>query len=233
VILGVSHTETKRRFVLTKKDFETPLGRVATDRNLVEKVANRLGGQEGKGTKSDRMDFFADEFAHRSEHSIEFQVLFLQYLFGGREEIRIVPILCTAFHQHTAYSETQEEVESFLCALSQTIGEEEGICCIAGVDLSHIGRRFGQDVTLSPALVREAEAEDRAMLAYVLKGDSEGFLESIRREGDNRNVCGVPAIYSLLKLIKPKSSRLLRYGRAEEPNTHSLVTFAGAAFYSD
>jgi AmmeMemoRadiSam system protein B len=220
---------------LTKKDFDTPLGTVATDREMVERIAALADGQPNK--KKGSLDFFVDEFVHRNEHSIEFQVLFLQYLFGGRENFKIVPILCTAFHRHgsgtAASSEIENEVDQFVTALSRTISEKGDVCCIAGVDLSHIGRRFGQDVSLSPELIAGAETEDREMLDHVLKADSEGFIEFIRKEKDRRNVCGVPAIYSLLKVLKPGSSALLSYGRAEEPDTDSLVTFAGAAFYTD
>ena len=236
VILGISHIETTRRFVLTRKDFDTPLGTATTDRELVERIAELTVGQSDRGPSQGSLDFFVDEFAHRNEHSLEFQVVFLQYLFGGREDFKIVPILCTAFHQYgtgtAASSEVETEVDRFVTALSRAIAEKGDVCCIAGVDLSHIGRRFGQDVSLSPELIESAETEDREMLDYVLKGDSEGFLEFIRKENDRRNVCGVPAIYSLLKVLKPGSSTLLSYGRAEEPDTDSLVTFAGAAFYS-
>ena len=42
--------------------------------------------------------YFDDELTHRTEHSIEFQVVFLQYLLGGRREFSIVPILVGSFH---------------------------------------------------------------------------------------------------------------------------------------
>lgn len=109
VILGITHSETTRRFVLTKKDFDTPLGTVATDRELVERIAGLTGEQSGPGQGS--LDFFVDEFAHRNEHSIEFQAVFLQYLFGGRENFKIVPILCTAFHQYGSGAAAPSEVE--------------------------------------------------------------------------------------------------------------------------
>ncbi len=43
-------------------------------------------------------DLFDDELTHRTEHSIEFQVVFLQYLLGGRRDFTIVPILVGSFH---------------------------------------------------------------------------------------------------------------------------------------
>ena len=87
VILGVAHQYCRNRFALTRKDFETPLGLVRTDRAYVDRIAALAGG-----------DLFDDELAHRTEHSIEFQVVFLQYLLAGRRDFSIVPILAGSFH---------------------------------------------------------------------------------------------------------------------------------------
>ena len=71
VVLGVAHQYCRRRFALTRKDFDTPLGLVPTDRSYVDRIVSLAG-----------RDFFEDELSHRTEHSIEFQVVFLQYLAG-------------------------------------------------------------------------------------------------------------------------------------------------------
>src|SRR2546429_6257417 len=39
---------------------------------------------------------------HRKEHSIEFQAVFLRYLFAGRREISIVPVLASFAHEALA-----------------------------------------------------------------------------------------------------------------------------------
>ena len=77
VILGVAHQYCRRRFALTCKDFETPLGVVPTDRAYVDRIASLAG-----------RDLFDDELSHRTEHSIEFQVVFLQYVLGGTANSR-------------------------------------------------------------------------------------------------------------------------------------------------
>ena len=63
--------------IATRKDFATPLGAAETDGELLDAVAARCS-----------LDLFADEFAHRREHSIEFQVVWLQHVIG---EVRIRP----------------------------------------------------------------------------------------------------------------------------------------------
>ena len=89
VILGVAHQTCRHQFALTLKDFETPLGVVPTDRQYVERIAAAAGEE-----------LFDDELVHRAEHSIEFQVVWLQYVLGKERPFSIVPILVGSFHDH-------------------------------------------------------------------------------------------------------------------------------------
>jgi AmmeMemoRadiSam system protein B len=223
VIFGISHQETQRRFVLTTKSFQTPLGTAQTDVALIDRIV--------RGCST---DFFQDELIHRNEHSVEFQVLMLQYLFPN-EEYRIVPILCSSFHHlrpEEGGADAAGEVKEFLSALRSVLSEcGDDVCLIAGVDLSHVGQRFGQNVILSAGYLRNIELEDRRMLEQILKRDAEGFLAGIVEEKDRRNVCGVPAIYAFLNLVESGRANLLRYDQAVEDHTQSVVTFAGAGFY--
>jgi len=245
VVLGIAHVPTHRHFALCAKDFGTPLGNLSLDRDFLAGLERRLG-----------TDFYEDEFVHRGEHSVEFQALFLRYLYGGRRPVSIVPVLCGGFEEtmESGLPEDDSEVREFLDALSESLAERgESACCIAAVDLSHLGRRFGQDVSIDEDFLRQAEADDRRMIERILARDAEGFFRLIQAERDGRNVCGVPAIYALLRLLErlgasrtpvPAAegdpgtavssqvfSRLLRYQQAVEEPTQSVVTFMGAAFY--
>jgi len=223
VVLGIAHVPTKHPFVLTAKDFQTPFGRVTTDRAFLEELSSHC-----------RTDFFEDEFCHRSEHSIEFQVLFLQYLYRNDENLSIVPILCALppeMYLGAAISE-HSEVEEFVEALRKTLEKADSeVCCIAAVDLSHIGQRFGQNITLSPLLLKEVEREDRAMIDRILQLDEEAFFRGIQQEQDRRNVCGVPAIYTLLRAVQAEEGRLLRYEQAVDQASQSVVSFMAGALY--
>ena len=229
IILGICHTETRRRFVLTGKDFETPLGKAETDGDLLECLTEKC-----------THDFYLDEFAHRNEHSIEFQVLFLQYIFRGVREFRILPVLCSSLHSiinaegsPLKSPMSDPEVREFIEALKTVCSEKrEQTCLIGGVDLSHIGQRFGHSLTLSRDLLDKIETEDRKMLQRVLDRDAEGFFELIRNERDGRNVCGVPAIYALLHAACAGNSRLLRYDQNADQQTQSVVSFASLALYA-
>jgi AmmeMemoRadiSam system protein B len=223
VVLGIAHVPTKHPFVLTAKDFQTPFGGVTTDRDFLKTLGARC-----------RTDFYEDEFCHRSEHSIEFQILFLQYLYRNNANFSVIPILCSLppeMYLGGAISE-HSEVEEFVEALRRTLEEANSeVCCIAAVDLSHIGRRFGQNISLSAELLKEVEREDRAMIDTILQLDGEAFFRGIQQEQDRRNVCGVPAIYTLLRVVRAEAGRLLRYEQAVDQAGQSVVSFMAGALY--
>jgi AmmeMemoRadiSam system protein B len=73
--------------------------------------------------------------------------------------------------------------------------------------------------------------EDQEMLEYAEKMDGEGFFSLISNERDRRRICGLPAIYSMVKTLEAREGKLLKYGQAFTPETQSVVTFASLAFY--
>ena len=224
VILGTIHVGTKRRFVLTRKDFATPLGRARTDGEVVDAVASGLAE-----------DFLADELTHRTEHSLEFQVVFLQYVLGADREFCILPVLCSSLAEQTGQGQTPDdvpEVAAFLEALKAALTSSgRPFCVIAGADLAHVGPRFGDQQPITPGVAQVVEQEDRQMLEFVRASDRTAFFGSIQEEGDKRKICGVPPIYAMLHLIEPCQGRLLKYDQAIDENGHSLVSFASMTFH--
>jgi AmmeMemoRadiSam system protein B len=107
----------------------------------------------------------------------------------------------------------------------------EDICVIASADLAHVGHQFGDREGVREYGLNVLAAEDQEMLGYVERVDGEGFFSFISREGDRRRICGLPAIYTLLKVLEAEKGRLLKYGQAFTPETESVVTFASLAFY--
>ncbi len=224
VILGIAHTGMKHPFSLTRKTFETPLGRLDVDQELVEAIQSRCP-----------YDLFQDERVHRNEHSVEFQCLFLRYLYPEPASIRIVPVLCGSFHEAIDQSVSPMELKpfrQFVDALSESVSARgEKIFYLASADLAHMGLQFGDRQGMGEADLRVLEETDREMLGYVEKMDGEGFYSSILRERDRRKICGLPAIYTLLKVMEAKEGKLLNYGQAYTPETQSVVSFASLGFY--
>jgi len=222
VILGTCHLPMELPFALTTKAFDTPLGRTPSAEDLAEAIARRAG-----------LDLFRDELAHRAEHTIEFQVIFLQHLLDGRTDFRILPILCGGFHEmmaqrvlpsaHGPYARGLEALQEVLGASSARV------CVIASADLAHLGPQFGDGHPIQLSDLGRIEREDKAMLDYVLKGNADGFYRHILGEGDRRRICGLPPIYTWLRLLCPGEARLLKYDQAYHPQF--TVTFASIGIW--
>ena len=219
VILGTSHYGEPGRFGLTRKPFATPLGECSPDLALVE----RLEREAGRVVRS-------EDYCHAVEHSIEFQVIFLQHILGP--EIRILPILCGPFPLR-ARPEDDEGVRIFLDVLSElAVREERRLFWVLGVDMAHMGRRYG-DAFVARAGGGEmtaVEERDRERISRLASGDAEGFWDMVEGNGeDDLKWCGASPFYTFLRAAGPLRGELLRY---EQWNIdpESVVTFAGMAF---
>ena len=225
VILGTAHQYADNMFIMTEKTFETPLGNVPVDIEVARALTNAY-----------ELDLKEDEYLHRYEHSIEFQVLFLQHLYAGRHEFRILPILVGSFARYIeedALPSASEPVRSFTSALGQVIDASgRRVCLIAGADLSHIGRKFGDDKDLSDSLVADIRQRDLDMLEHIEAGRREDFFRHLQRDQDQQKVCGLPPIYTMMNILGDDCrGRLLNYDVSIEEPTQSFVTFASLAFY--
>lgn len=216
VVLGTSHYGPPRRFGLTRKPFVTPLGEAAVDAAIVDELA-------AAGPAA-----VVEDYCHAVEHSIEFQVLFLQHVLGPA--VRIVPVLCGPLPDE-GLPEEDEGVRRFLDALAALAAREGSrLLWVLGVDLAHVGRRYGgaRDVRAGEGEMREVEERDRERLARVTEGDARGFWELVRGEADALNWCGSAPLYAFLRSVRARG-RLLRY---EQWNIdpRSVVSFAALAF---
>jgi MEMO1 family protein len=224
VIFGTAHTSMENPFCLTRKDFFTPLGPLKVDRELVDAVQSRYAA-----------DLFKDEGVQRSEHSIEFQCVFLRYLYPEPNPLKIVPILSGSFHEAIDKGVSPMELEPirrFIDALKEAVSFlGRKVCYIASADLSHMGLQFGDRESIREYDLRVLSQEDGEMLEYAKRMDGEGFFSSISREKDRRRICGLSPIYSILKVLEAKGGELLKYDQAFTPETHSVVSFASLAFY--
>jgi AmmeMemoRadiSam system protein B len=221
VILGTCHAGMEHPFALTRKDFDTPFGPALVDRDVVEAIAARAG-----------QDCFGSELAHRGEHSIEFQAVFLRYLYAERRDVTIVPVLASFVHEALARGMAPEDdprVPRFLDALTEALDASgRQAVVIAGADLAHVGPRFGDPEPISAAELTQLDGEDRAMLETVAAGDASAFFDNAARDGDRRRICGLSPIYALLRTLGGARGVLRRY--AQWPDPQAVVTFASVVF---
>jgi MEMO1 family protein len=221
VILGTCHAGMEHPFALTRKDYASPLGAAPVDRDFVDALATRA-----------RQDCFGSELAHRVEHSIELQAVFLRYLFADRRDVRIVPVLASFAHEAMHRGRRPDDdprVPRFLDALGETIAASgRRVALIAGADLAHVGPRFGDPEPVDGPELARIEREDAVMLESVEAGDPRAFFESVASDGDRRRICGYSPIYALLRALGGATGSVKRYGQWPDPN--GVVSFASVVF---
>jgi AmmeMemoRadiSam system protein B len=222
VILGTSHYGAPEKFGLTRKDFLTPLGRARTNAALVAELSAAAPGA-----------IVEEDYVHSTEHSIEFQAAFLQYQVAP--DVNIVPILCGSFSRSLyegGLPEDDEGVRRFFGALGDIAArEQDRLIFVLGVDMAHMGRRYGDafEATANRNEMEQVEARDRARIERIAASDATGFWELVREREDDLKWCGSSPFYTFLKTVPGLQADLRRY---EQWNIdqHSVVSFAGMTF---
>ncbi len=223
VIVATSHY-SHHRFTLTRKNFTTPLGTVETDQAYVERLVTHYGD-----------GLFADPFAHLPEHSIELEVLLLQYLLEQHRPFRIVPLLVGSFHdciRDGVSPQAKPDIARMVGALQQAEAEAgEKVCYIISGDLAHIGPKFRDPEPVHPTWLSASRTQDERLLAELTTANPSTYFDVIASEDDARRICGLPPTWLTLQTIKPQSGRVLHYQQYIHPTGHESVSFAAAAFY--
>jgi AmmeMemoRadiSam system protein B len=211
IVLGTGHSLFDDLFAITRKHFDTPLGRVQTDTAFVDAMAARLGP-----------DAYRGELAHREEHSIEFAALYLRHRLGDR--VKIVPVLVGGFHHLVEDGRTPSDdpdIQKLLAALRETAAESAGeTVYLSSVDFSHVGPRFG-DPSVDERTGEEVEKLDRSAIEAARKGDAAAWFSTIAVHQDSTRICGLAPTYAMLDLLGPAAptGRLLHYEKSAEPDS--------------
>lgn len=223
IILGVNHMAAEPLFSVTPKPFETPLGLMDTDRDFVQALIENCD-----------QDLLEGEFYHRGEHSVELQTVWLKYLYADKGNVKIVPVICGSFDGFIAegISPIQDaRVWNFVNGVREAIAASgRKVCLIASVDLSHIGPQFGNKRRVSLGDLTDIRGADLETLRSVEALDREGFWQSAARDANQRQICGLSAIYTLLSIIEAREGKLLNYSQWRDERGSGCVTFASMVF---
>ncbi len=223
VLLGTCHAAMEQPFAVCAKRFETPLGGLEPDLEALGEL----------GRKS-RFDVRADEFLHKREHSLEFQAVFLRHALGERADgVRIVPILCGLGAAQSSGRDPalDAESESFLAALGELVESRAGrVMVLAGADLAHVGPRFGDPAPYDEGQRGQLRARDGESIDLALAGDAPGFFEQVASDLDERRVCGLGPLYTLLRVLSSTKGERLHYTQHIDPEEGSIVSHASLAW---
>jgi MEMO1 family protein len=230
VVLGTCHKAMKGHFAVTAKSYATPWGPVPADVRFIERLEALAGG-----------NLREDEYRHKREHTIEFQVVFLRHAMGDRP-FSIVPVLVGGFHEAILQGvepENEPAVGRFLDALAGALREarEAGrdAILVGGVDLAHVGTHFGDGKKLTAAFLDEVRERDWALLAAAAAVDSRRFFAEISRDNDRLRICGFGSIYSILAVLERAgpagkyAGEVLAYDQAVNQEHDLCVSFASVA----
>lgn len=223
VIFGTGHAGVEGMFSATTLDFDTPFGRVQTDRTFIEELGRAFGA-----------DPAAEEILHATEHVIEFQVVFLQYLFDARHRFSIVPVLCSLSHRvfsNDAGMEDRRELYHRFCSAMREVCRSRSVCFIASADLDHVGPRYGDPFVPHKGTVMNSLQEDSELMARLERLDVDGFIRAVARDDDARRVCGFSPITAMLHCMDASQGRLLSLDFAHVDDRNSFVSFASMIFH--
>jgi hypothetical protein len=223
VIFGINHHEQEGLYCVSEKNYVTPYGEIETDRNVISELKRNL--PEGTLT--------SDDFGHMTEHSIEFQTIFLHHYLQG--SFSIVAILCGGVHEFIHQKKNflaDERFRGMVDVMKKLMqGGNNNILIVAGVDLSHVGIKFGDQVP-ADAILSQATSNDKKMLSFLALGDAESVFQNAVETQDRYRVCGLPAILLFASLFTDCRADILHFDTYHERETHSAVNYASLIFSS-
>jgi AmmeMemoRadiSam system protein B len=159
-----------------------------------------------------------EDYCHSIEHSIEFQCVFLQHVLGERAaNARILPILCGSFFQSLLSGEppeTDPHAGRFFETLRQVAaGQGSRLFWILGVDMAHIGRRYGDRFNVQAEQGRMLEVRERDLqrLDDYCRGDAAAFFDRVRVNEDELRWCGYAPMYTFLQAVPQARGSVLHY----------------------
>jgi hypothetical protein len=128
--------------------------------------------------------------------------------------------------------EDNPALQSFFDALGEMAAREgDRLFWILGVDMAHIGARYGDP---QPAIAERdrmvtVRQRDQHRIQQLAAGDSRGYWNLIQENGDDLRWCGSAPFYTFLKTLPQTKGTLLDYHQWQiDPD--SVVSFAALRF---
>jgi AmmeMemoRadiSam system protein B len=169
VIIGPNHYGVGARAAVCNENWETPLGTVRYDTELGSAIV-----EENEHASKDCV-------AHSSEHSIEVQLPFLQFMFG--EDLSFVPICIR--------EPTYELCESIGKTIA-SLASELDILVIASSDFTHFES------------AESAKKKDNQAMEYLEFLDPQGFINFV--QSHRVSICGAGPIATAMVYAKERGA---------------------------
>ena len=210
VLLGAARAPVQRVIVPLAKDFATPLGRMALDRE----ACLALGIDPGE-----------DALAHRMNLVLERQLLFLCIV---APRLPVLPLLVGAYPEGRRAAARAEA----LAALARVAALPGRTLVIAATDLARLLPAEPGSAELGPATRRELRALDGVFVDRALAGDAEGWWSAASGAGDPARRAAAVPVDLLLGHLSAGSPALRGHvlGYQQDAAAHEFTTSAAVAF---
>jgi AmmeMemoRadiSam system protein B len=207
IILGPNHTGMGEPYALMKTGlWKTPLGEVVVHDKMAEKLLEECKILEH------------DVIAHQHEHSIEVQLPFLQYRYGG--DFKFVPIVILNEFVDDILLENCRRIGKTIASLVKK--EKERWIIISSSDFSHYVPQ------------KTAKKVDLSLIEEIKKMDEKKFFEKILE--NDASICGFGGIAATIvaaKELGAKKVELLKYATSGDVTgeMNSVVGYASIIIY--
>ncbi len=206
LIFGVPHFYSERIFSVFKKNYRIKEKIIKIEEKIMENLENNFGSQ-----------IFNDIISFKNEHSIEFPIIFLSVL---RDDFYIVPFLVS--------KESMDELRKIANGIFNSIEPFiNDIFLISSVDLSHVGRKFGDEEIFD---VTQIDLKYIEHLKNIENDEAFKFLE------ERNNFTKIDGIYTnflfleVLKFMGVKKGEMIDYKIYHEEITSSIVSYTSIIF---
>lgn len=228
VILATSHYSglygdlyDETPFIVVDKTFAMPNGDISTDKETIYKI-RQIASQKNIGVS------FHDR-AHRIEHSIELHLLFLNYIWN--HAFNIVPILVGGLDEllYLDHSYRAVQVDSLSKLLKKEFGDDEDTMFLISGDLSHFGKKFGDDKS-AHKLLSTVQEFDQKFMQKAVENSAEGMRRLLKTDFDSTRICGFPPLQTFLHTLPNLKGTLLSYDVWDETERESAVSFCSILY---
>ncbi|MCS7245963.1 MAG: AmmeMemoRadiSam system protein B [candidate division WOR-3 bacterium] len=206
-IFGVAHSLHLTPFSIFPRDYYTDKI-VRVNKEILEKIQRQFGYE---------IDY--DVLAYRNEHSVEFPIIFLDSFL---EDITIIPSII-------AYTNKKDDLKIISERIYKAIEPyKDEIFFISSIDLSHVGKKFGDKFYFD---TKEVDLMYIDMLSNLKNDEAFDFLSKCenqtRIDGQFTNY----VFLEVLKMIGTSKGKLIDYRNYYESLTDSGVSYCSVGFY--
>ena len=206
LILGVPHFYSENILSIFPKNYKFLDKIIKVEEEIIKNFKNKF-----------ELDIFKDIIAFKNEHSIEFPIIFLSLI---KENFYIIPCLVSRSEK-----ENLKKIANIIFECINLFKEE--IFLISSVDLSHVGKKFGDENSFDTTEI------DLKYIEYLKNLENENAFDFIEK---NKNFTKIDGVYTnflfieILKLFRIEKGEIVDYKKYYESFTDSIVSYATLIF---